>query len=170
MSGENVSSAKLGVWARFCRALLLLPWVFRLPWAYSAAVDETIRNDFLAARRRLLRLLTGPPELFLDRLPVKLLLARVLLETGDPAAAAALFPQAFRPALCSRTLNDAERAFLKYVGNEIYERATKQLGRQSSFDIKVEFDELDLAHVGERLRDAFPHPQRGDDVRGATNH
>lgn len=162
MTGEIDLSAQLSFWARFRLALSLLPCLARLPFTYAAAVDEMLDNDFVAVRKRLLRLLPATPELALDRFPVKMLLARALLETGDPAAAAALFPQAFRPARHSRTLNNSERSFLKYMGNDIYERATKQLGRPSSFDIQVEFDDLDLAQVGERLRGAFPHIQRRD--------
>lgn len=159
MAGNVVPSAALGILERIRFALSLLPFLFRLPFTYAAAVDEMLDNDFRAVRERLLGLLAVAPELALDRFPVKLLLARALLETGEPAAAAALFPQAFRPTRFSRTLNASERSFLNYVGNDIYERATKQLGRQSSFDIKVELAELDLARVGARLRGAFPLEQ-----------
>jgi hypothetical protein len=159
MTGEIDLSARLSFWARLRLALSLLPCLIRLPFTYAAAVDEMLNSDFVAARNRLLRVLPATPELALDRIPAKMVLARALLETGDPAAAAALFPQAFRPARYSRTLNNSERSFLKYVGNDIYERATKQLGRPSSFDIQVEFDDLDLVRVSERLRGAFPHVQ-----------
>jgi hypothetical protein len=160
MTEEIDLSAKRSFWARLRLALSLLPCLVRLPFTYAAAVDEMLDNDLVAVRKRLLRLLPTTPELALDRFPVKMLLARAFLETGDPAAAAALFPQAFRPAHYSRTLNNSERSFLKYVGNDIYERATKQLGRPSSFDVQVEFHDLDLAQVSERLRGAFPHVQR----------
>jgi hypothetical protein len=161
MAEEIDLSAELGIWARLRLLLSLLPCLVRLPFIYSAAVDEMLNSDFPAVRRRLLRLLPATPEFVLDRFPVKLLLARALLETGDPAAAAALFPQAFRPTHYSRAFNDTERSFLKYVGNDIYERATRQLGQQTSFDIKVELDELDLGQVSERLRGAFLHdPKR----------
>ena len=170
MSDEIILSAKLGIWARLRLVVSLLPCLIRLPFTYSAAVDEILNSDFLAVRRRLLGLLATTPEFVLDRFPIKLLLARALLETGDPAAAAGLFPQALRPALYSRTLNGSERSFLKCVGNDIYERATKQLGRQSSFDIQVELDELDLAKVRDRLRGAFPHVGGGSQLRGTKSH
>jgi hypothetical protein len=160
----------LGIWARLRFALSMLPCLARLPFTYADAVDEMLNSDFRAVRRRLLELLPATPELAIDRFPIKLLLARALLETGEPAAAAALFPQAFRPALYSRTLNNSERLFLKYAGNDIYERATKQLGHQSSFDIQVEFNDLDLARVGERLRGAFLTSNTETNSLGTKSH
>lgn len=49
-----------------------------------------------------------------------------------------------------------ERSYLKCVGNELYERATTQLGRRSSFEIEVTFEELDVASIRKRLRHTFP--------------
>lgn len=166
MTGER----KTG-WARVRRALSIAPWVIRLPLAYSAAVDDVLGGDFLAGQRRLLKLMAAVPEDLLDRVPVKLLLARTLLETGDPHSAAALFPQAFRPTQRSRhILNGAECSFLKFMGNEIYKRANEQVGRPSSFDIGVCFDEVDVTTVSDRLRRAFPYAKHNHGGPGAGYH
>ena len=135
----------------------MAPWIVRLPISYEAAVDEVLAKDFVGARKRLLKLLTIMPDPLQDGVPIKLLLARTLLETGEPAAAEALFPAAFRALKQPRHYtNPAESAYLKYAGNQLYERATQRLGHPLSFDIGVEFEDLDLAKISRRKQEAFP--------------
>lgn len=139
------------------RNLKYVPALVRMVVEVVEAQEDAAQLNYLAAERRLLRVYGMAPPGAVERSTTNLLMALVSLRLGNAEAAAELAPAAISHVGSLRVFaNSAERDYLRYAGRQIYEEATRQLGKPDSLDVGVEYGDLDVQKVRSALRDAYP--------------
>jgi len=139
------------------RNLKYLPAMVRMMTELVDAQQDAARENYLSAERRLVRIYGLAPPGAVERSTTNLLMALVSLRLGNLQAAADLAPTAVSHVGSLRAFaNPAERAYLQYVGRVIFEEATRRLGAPKTFDVGVDYEDLDIRRVRASLRDAYP--------------